>query len=297
MTTAGIDVSQLRAGQALPPGSVRAHNTSSTSDNKIHDDEVARQYGFGGGLVPGATSYAYLASWLVQTLGVEWAVSGSASISLVRPVYEGETLTLGGAVREVSGDRQRGALALDCHVAGPDGGVRAPATAGLSWGEPLPAAPRPVFAAPGGNPRRRDERPPISVASAPVGTTLPPVRLPAGVEATRAYLDGIASDDPLFRSGSPFGGPLLHPGWWPGVANRVLAENFALGPWIHTRSEIQHLGPALAGGTHTAYGVLTDAFEKRGHEYVTADVLITDAADEPVVRMTHTAIVVVARRT
>ncbi len=296
MTTAGVDLSRFSTGLQLAPGTVRAHNTSSASENKIHDDEVARQYGFGGGLVPGATSYAYLASWLVQTLGVEWAMHGSSSIALIRPVYEGESVTLGGSVREASGDAQRGALTVDCHVAGPDGEIRAPGTAGLTWGaDPVPA-PRPAFAAPGSTPRLRDQRPTISKATAPLGEPLPPVLLDAGPDATTAYLDGIGNQDPLFRAGSPFGGPLAHPGWWPGIANRVLAENFALGPWIHTRSEIQHLGPALLGGRYHAYGVITDAFEKRGHEYVTADVLITDAADVPVVRMSHTAIVVVARR-
>ena len=32
---------------------VSAYNTSKQSENKIHDDAVARRYGFSGGLVPG----------------------------------------------------------------------------------------------------------------------------------------------------------------------------------------------------------------------------------------------------
>jgi acyl dehydratase len=102
--------------------------------------------------------------------------------------------------------------------------------------------------------------------------------------------------DPLFRASSPYGAPLIHPGWWPSVANRVISANFRLGPWIHTRSEIRHLAPAHPGGVYRAYGEITDAFEKRGHEYVSADVLIVNGADQPVVRMKHTAIVVVAPR-
>ena len=32
---------------------VTAYNTSKQSENKIHDDAVARRFGFSGGLVPG----------------------------------------------------------------------------------------------------------------------------------------------------------------------------------------------------------------------------------------------------
>jgi hypothetical protein len=42
--------------------------------------------------------------------------------------------------------------------------------------------------------------------------------------------------------------------------------------------------------------MITDAFAKRGHEYVTADILFTNDAEVPVARVTHTAIVVVAKR-
>lgn len=297
MTTVNLDPTALRTGDALPAAAQVARNTSAASDNKIHDDAVARQYGFRGGLVPGATSYAYLASYLVRTLGPAWAAYGSAAVSLVRPVYEGERVRLGATVTEARGDTSRGAIVLDCWVDGPEGERRVPATAALTWGEPRDPEPRPPFADQALAPRDPEERGPISAATAPVGVPLPPVLLDAGPEATARYLDEIGDDNPLFREGSPFGGPLVHPGWYPSIANQVLSRNFRLGPWIHTRSEIRHLGPALAGGTYRAYGQIVAAFEKRGHEYVTADVLIADGADIPVAQVTHTAIVVVASRT
>ena len=296
MTTLGLNIAAYRPGQALPGAEQRARNTSAASENKIHDDAVAREYGFGGGLVPGATTYAYLASWLVRTIGPAWAAYGSSTIALVRPVYEGELVRLGGTITEVRGDERRGAVSLECWADGTDGVRRAPGTAALTWGEPREAPSRPSFADPDLAPRLPEERGPITAATAPVGVPLPPVLLDAGPEATAHYLDGIDDDSPLFRDGSPFGGPLVHPGWYPHAANQVVSRNFLIGPWIHTRSEIEHLRPALAGGTYRGYGQIIDAFEKRGHEYVTVDVLLADGADEPVARITHTAIVVVARR-
>jgi len=53
-------VARFSPGQVLPLNTVRANNTSSASENKIHDDSVARQYGFSGGLVPGVDIYAYM---------------------------------------------------------------------------------------------------------------------------------------------------------------------------------------------------------------------------------------------
>jgi hypothetical protein len=40
---------------------VIAFNTAASSDNKIHEDLVARQFGFRGALVPGVEVYAYMA--------------------------------------------------------------------------------------------------------------------------------------------------------------------------------------------------------------------------------------------
>ncbi len=296
MTTIDFNPAAFTEGSALPAAEQRARNTSTASENKIHDDAVARQYGFRGGLVPGATSYAYLASHLTRLLGPAWAAYGTSSIALVKPVYEGEMVSLGGQVLHITGDANRGALDLACWVDGADGVRRAPGTAGLTWGESRTQESRPAFAVTELEPRRPEDRLPISAATAPVGEPLPPVLIDTSSAAAAAYLDGIDDHNPLFRDGSTFGGPLLHPGWYLGIANQALSRNFILNAWIHTRSETRHLGPALAGGTYRAYAQITAAFEKRGHEYVTADVLIAGSADQPIARITHTAIVVVARK-
>ena len=296
MTTPQVTTGRFHNGMEFPSEEKQARNTSENSENKIHEDAVAQQYGFRGGLVPGATTYAYLASYLTRTLDPAWAAHGSARVSLVRPVYEDDRVRIGGTVTELRGDEAEGSLTVECWVDGPEGTRCAPATAGLRWPPQYGAIERPPFATTEQQPRQPEERPPISLATAPVGVPLPPVHMPADSAAIHRYLDELDEHDPLFREGSPYGAPLVHPGWWPSVANRVLSANFHLGPWMHTRSEIQHLAPALPGCTYHGYGQIVEAFEKRGHEYVTADVLITDAADEPVVRMTHTAIVVVARR-
>ena len=49
---------------------VEAYNTATASANKIHDDTVAAQYGFKGGLVPGVDVIAYLTRGPVERWGI-----------------------------------------------------------------------------------------------------------------------------------------------------------------------------------------------------------------------------------
>src|SRR5262245_31035609 len=84
--------------EALPKYTVKAVNTSSDSENKIHDDVIARRYGFAGGLVPGITVYAYLTQPLVATFGSAWLSRGTASVKLIKPVLDGEEATVSGDI-------------------------------------------------------------------------------------------------------------------------------------------------------------------------------------------------------
>src|SRR5438876_11449797 len=84
--------------EPLPKYSVKAVNTSTDSENKIHDDATARRYGFAGGLVPGVTVYAYLTEPLVAAFGAAWLQRGTASVTFVKPVLDGRELTGRGEV-------------------------------------------------------------------------------------------------------------------------------------------------------------------------------------------------------
>ena len=55
---------------------VDVYNTATASTNKIHDDAVARTYGFRGGLVPGVDVFAYLTQAPVATWGLGLARRG-----------------------------------------------------------------------------------------------------------------------------------------------------------------------------------------------------------------------------
>src|SRR6266852_2573003 len=71
---------------------VLAHNTAADSENKIHDDRVAAEYGFRGGLVPGVTVYGYMTVPVVTHFGEAWLAGGAMEIRFLQPVYEGQEI-------------------------------------------------------------------------------------------------------------------------------------------------------------------------------------------------------------
>src|SRR6266849_5815687 len=79
---------------SLAPYRVTARNTAIASENKIHDDAVARRFGFSGGLVPGVEVYAYMTHLPVQHWGRAWLERGTAECRLLKPVYDGETVLM-----------------------------------------------------------------------------------------------------------------------------------------------------------------------------------------------------------
>src|SRR6185295_16594983 len=73
---------------------VRAFNTAAASENKIHDDTVARRFGFSGGLVPGVEVYAYMTHMAIERWGRAWLEQGTADCRFLAPVYDGKTVAV-----------------------------------------------------------------------------------------------------------------------------------------------------------------------------------------------------------
>src|SRR2546429_8837611 len=74
----------------IEPYRVQAYNTAKQSENKMHDDTVARRFGFSGGLVPGVDVMAYMMHLPVRRWGREFLERGLIEARFVKPVYDGE---------------------------------------------------------------------------------------------------------------------------------------------------------------------------------------------------------------
>ena len=247
---------------------VEAYNTATASSNKIHDDAVARDYGFRGGLVPGVDVYAYMTHVPASLWGLQWLAGGSMSARFVRPVYDGERVAITG--------EQRG-HELTLELTGADGVVRAMGRA--ARGAPRAESddvppPAPV----------REDRPPASAESLSPGTVLG--SLDAVFDAAKAadYLAAVRERLPLYTDAA-----VAHPGWLLRFANTVLATNVVLGPWIHVSSDVALLGTVGDGETLEVRGQVVAEYERSGHRFVELDVAVT-ADDRVVQRVAHTAI-------
>ncbi len=254
----------------IAPYEVVAHNTATQSDNKIHDDDVARRFGFSGGLVPGVDVYAYLTHIPAREWGLDWLEHGTMVASFQKPVYEGGrvTVSVNGSVAD-----QLGLLLHD------ERGVLC-ATGSAALGPPQPALDASHWPAV----EPRDDPPPAFPASLEVGTAFALTSHGFRADKAGAYLDEVREALPLYGEHG-----VAHPGWLLRDANYVLASNVRLGPWIHVSSGVQHHALVRDGQRVAARAMVTREWEHKGHRFVALDVALT--ADGAVAaRVDHTAI-------
>ena len=248
---------------------VSAYNTAKQSENKMHDDTVARRFGFSGGLVPGVDVMAYMMHLPVARWGRAFLERGLIDARFVKPVYDGEDVDL--TARETDG-----VLELEVESRGEicaSGSASLPATApALSLADYKHVA---AVAA----------RKQVDAASFALGTWLGTTPRAWAGEAAKDYLTDIRETDPIYlREG------LGHPGILQKVMNRLLVDNVILGPWIHVGSRMQLLSAGRAGDEITARAKVVGNYEKKGHRFVELDALVVANNTTPLAHCQHIAI-------
>ncbi|HZM40916.1 MAG TPA: hypothetical protein VFB94_17475 [Acidimicrobiales bacterium] len=255
---------------------LRAHNTATASTNRIHDDTVAREYGFGGGLVPGVDVYAYMTHVPAEAWGEDWLARGTMRARFLTPVYDGDEIVVlpGEPVLDAGGGTS---VALEVRNAAGD--TCATGEAGLP-AEGVPAPPphwSVVEPAP--------DPPPASPEALVPGTAL-------GLDAHRfvadragEYLADVRETLPLYQARQ-----VAHPGWLLRDANYVLSRNVVLGPWIHVESVVQHHAAVGDGEVVATRATVTREWEHKGHRFVELDVGVLGGDGGVAAQIRHTAI-------
>jgi acyl dehydratase len=248
---------------------VSAYNTAKQSENKMHDDTVAKRFGFSGGLVPGVDVMAYMMHMPVAKWGRDFLERGLIDARFVKPVYDGE---IAGVTAEEKGDglsievKSRGQLCAAGTASLPDS---APAISIADYKAVAAVA----------------ERKPVNATSYEVDKWLGTIPRHWAGEAANEYLADIRETDPIYaREG------LGHPGLLQRVMNRVLVDNAILGPWIHVGSKMQLLSAAKAGDEITARAKVTGNYDKKGHRFVELDALVVANGNTPLAHCQHIAI-------
>ncbi|HEV8307259.1 MAG TPA: MaoC family dehydratase [Methylomirabilota bacterium] len=271
-----------RPGDRLPALRLRARTQSRYSANRIHDDTVARTYGYAAGLIAGTTIYGFMTRPLLAAWGPDWLARGSARVRFMRPIYDGDEVCVETRVIARSGGAAAGEIVVEVLASTRDREPAATAIAGLAWGAP------PVIPDPGGYPA--GPLPAVRMEVTPDRLRrLDPLGSPV-LELEAAEIERYARelDDPSVLYRGPLA--LAHPGLLLQQANRALSENVALGPWVHVSSDLAHCGVARTGQRLTTRGRVVAEYERKGHRFVELEALIVAGEADPVLHVRHTAI-------
>jgi acyl dehydratase len=256
----------------LGPYRVEAFNASKESENKIHDDAVARRFGFKGGLVPGVDVYAYMTHLPVSRWGRAWLERGSAECRLLKPVYDGD-LAVVTATESAEGldlgIESHGELCVTARAALPT----EPVALMAAFSEAPPPPPPPA------------ERPPADERTLAVGNWFAIEPLVVTKEYAEEYLRTVRETEALYASEG-----LVHPGTILHIGNWALRHNVVLGPWMHVGSTVQHFAAARIGDELSARAVVTANYERKGHRFVELDVLVYTNRKTPIAHIDHIAI-------
>jgi acyl dehydratase len=248
---------------------VEAYNTAKLSENKMHDDTVAKRFGFNGGLVPGVDVMAYMMHLPVAKWGRAFLERGLIEARFVKPVYDGE-------LAEVTGEESGGVLSIE---------VASRGQLCASGAASIPASAPPVTISDFMETAAVAERRPVNASSYAPGAWLGTAPRAWAGEAAQEYLRDVRENDPIYAAEG-----LGHPGLLQRVMNKVLVDNAILGPWIHVGSRMQLIAAARSGDELTARAKVTANYEKKGHRFVELDALVVANGRTPLAHCRHIAI-------
>jgi hypothetical protein len=240
--------------------------------NPIHAEDGASSAGYAGALVAGVRTYGWVAEAVVDVLGLCWLDDGWADVSLRRPVYAGDVVTIevGPSGSATGGSGVAGARTVSVTVGERvvlDGAV---GLGPASWaGDIDPPEPRPALDPPA-------LRPTYTIDSAPVGLPLRPLGVYLSASgARRLALDDLGQASSRVPDGRP------HPWFLAARMAPLTRHNFTYGPTIHVLTQIQHLGPARAEQEFVVGARIVEVYERKGHWYQVLDGLVVGGGGAP----------------
>lgn len=232
-----------------------AFNQSPDSSNRIHSDEVAKEFGFKGGLVPGVTVSSYLTHPAVEAWGMDWLNRGRVRVVVRKPLYDTYNFTVdlsdatNNSYRAILTD-QEGTHCADAFVDTPTELPEPPSMRGdplLKKGQDIPQATLEEMQ------KLRDK-----------GMFGLVARWDDKNNMTHYLRDSQKMPELLSFSG----GAYANTSYMLGLTNWVLAGNAYMNPWIHLQTESQNFTAVPNGSELICECAITDLFEKKQHQFV-----------------------------
>jgi hypothetical protein len=233
--------------------------------NPIHAEDGASSAGYAGALVAGVRTYGWVAEAVIEVLGSGWLDGGWADVTLRRPLYAGDLVTIevGPRGSAAGGSAADGAWAVSAAVGDRvvlDGAV---GLGPASWADDIdPPLPGPALDPPA-------LRPSYTIDTAPLGRPLRPL----GVYVSAGGAGRLSRDD-LGQTRSHVPDDRLHPWFLAARMAPLTRHNFTYGPSIHVRTQIQHRGPADVEQEVVVGARIVEVYDRNDHWYQVLDGLV-----------------------
>lgn len=251
---------------------VTAHNSAKSSENRMHDDAVAKSLGYAGGLVPGVDLVAYLSHLAVLRWGTSYFAGGELHAKLVKPVYEGDLVSISANNLDERLDlvaRAHDEICVEAYAAKAD----ADFACNLS-----------DYVAP--DPPEDQDRPAFDESSLPVGSVIAARPYAFTRESHAEHLESVRETIPLYSEQQ-----IIHPGSLSRRLNWALTQNFRLGPWIHSKADLRFVSKAHVGEELTALAKVKSNIKKGPRQRIELDGLIVANGTRLVSIISHTVII------
>ena len=246
--------------------SEKAFNTAPNSENQIHGEDMAKEFGFKGGLVPGVTVSAYLLHPIIEKWGLDWLEKGWAKCKITSPLYDKENFSV--HLNEISDNKILSNLKNSNQV------VTANAEASLL--EDIPDAPK----------IRNDK---IAIKNFQGPRASKNVWMKLKKDGCMAFEYFWGGKDPLIYLRDQNNLPdLLNPSkkglsnlsFLLGCSNWALASSAYMNPWIHLQTTSQNYQALSFNSSVIAEIHVNEVYEKKGHEFVDVDVNLFKQEDK-----------------
>lgn len=221
-----------------------ARNFSAETENRIHSDEVAAEFGFAGALVPGAAIFGHMTRPLLDALGTNWLSNWRADVRFLKPAYDGDALTIH---HEAQGEEH----CVRCQARGL---VLAELTTSPSGSDGPPSA-----VDPGLTPELRPE---IRWDNVEIGEPFPAWTWTPDTVANAESAAQVEDDLSCYRDG------VIHPHAILSTANRTLTRRYQLPAWIHVGSNLRFRRLLRIGDEIGVRTVPRRKWRHKGHEFV-----------------------------
>ncbi len=260
----------------IPSHQILALNDAENSENRIHSDAIAANYGFKGALVSGVNVFGYLTQPLVRIYGEQWLQKGMMDVLFLKPAYQDDLLTITTENLDDTSD-QRSHLSS---IHNEEGLLLARLE---SW---LPnTLPEINELANSNGGRAIESREEITWDKINLMEAAPLLQWQPTEKDNQLHVSAQRDQSSLYEGAKQY----IHPYYLLDMCNTALKNMFIMPAWVHTGSKLILREAIRVGDQLEVLAIPTEKWKRKGHEFIKLYICIRDR-EKVALEVEHTAI-------